>query len=226
LVRSADEDVRRPALLSDAPNRLDEVVTVLSEEMDAEHARNSAERRQLCCLLPGRLASRRPYPQRVDLGAETLRGTPRTPEDPLRLRLGLDQGQDPLGDRLLGQRLERVSMPSRSHVLCDLSQHELPQGREIVLPKEVLQSDLCSLLWIDLSGAKALLQLLGREVDQHDLVRLVQDPVRERLADADLRQFKDRVVQALEMLDVDRGDHVDPRVEDLVEVLVALLVPH
>ena len=114
LVRSADEDVRRPALFGDAANRFDEVVTVLFEEMDAEHSRNSAERRQLCCLLPGRLASRGAHPQRVDLGAETLRGTPRTPEDSLRLRLGLDQGQDPFGDRLLGQRLERVGMPSRS----------------------------------------------------------------------------------------------------------------
>ena len=72
--------------------------------------------------------------------------------------------------------------------------------------EEVVERDLGALLRIDLAGAQAFLELLGGEVDEHDLVRLVEDPVGERLADADLGQLEDRVVEAFEMLDVDRRD--------------------
>ena len=76
--------------------------------------------------------------------------------------------------------------------------------------KKFVERDLGPLLRVDLAGAQALLQLLGREVDEHDLVGLVEDPVGERLADAHVGQLEDRVVEALEVLDVDRRDDVDP----------------
>ncbi len=70
-----------------------------------------------------------------------------------------------------------------------------------------------------------MLERLGREIDEHDLVCLVEHPVGKGLADADAGDLEHRVVEALEMLHVHRGDDVDPRREDLVDVLVALLVP-
>ena len=79
-------------------------------------------------------------------------------------------------------------------------------------------------LRVDLARLEPLLERLGREVDEHDLVGLVEDAVGEGLADADAGDLEDRVVEALEMLHVHRGDDVDPRLEDLVDVLVALLV--
>ncbi len=73
---------------------------------------------------------------------------------------------------------------------------------------------------------EALLQLLGRQVDEHHLVGLVEDPVGEGLAHADLGELEDRVVEALEVLDVDGRDDVDAGLEHLLDVLPALLVPH
>ena len=92
--------------------------------------------------------------------------------------------------------------------------------------KKFCERDLGAVLRVDLAGAQALLQRLGREVDEHDLVGLVEDPVGEGLADADAGQLEDRVVEALEVLDVDGRDDVDAGVEHLVDVLVALLVAH
>ena len=77
--------------------------------------------------------------------------------------------------------------------------------------EEVLERDLGAVGRVDLAGAQPLLQRLGAEVDEHDLVGLVEDPVRERLADAHARELEDRVVQALEVLDVHRRDDGDAR---------------
>ena len=44
---------------------------------------------------------------------------------------------------------------------------------------------------IDLAGAQPLAQLLGGEVDEHDLVGLLQDPVGEGLPHAHAGQLED-----------------------------------
>ena len=103
LVRRADEDVGRAALARDALDGRDEIVAFVLEEVDAEDAGQPAQRRELCHLLVARRASRRAHPERVDLRAEPLRGAPGAAQDPLRLRLGLDQREDALGDRLLAR---------------------------------------------------------------------------------------------------------------------------
>ncbi len=127
---------------------------------------------------------------------------------------------------VLAERLERARDAPRLDVLGDLAQRELAQRAELVGPEEVLERDRGAFLRIDLAGPQALLQLLRRQVDEHDLVGLVEDPVGERLAHADLGELEDRVVEALEVLDVDGRDHVDAGVEHLLDVLPALLVPH
>ena len=99
-------------------------------------------------------------------------------------------------------------------------------GRRGSLPEEVLERDLCPLARVDLARLKAVAQLLGRQVDEHDLVGFVEDPVRKRLADPDVRQLENAVVQALEVLNVDRRDDVDSGREYFVDVLEALAVPH
>ena len=67
-------------------------------------------------------------------------------------------------------------------------------------------------------------QLVGRQVDELDLVRLVEHPVGHRLPDVDAGDLADDVIQALEVLDVHRRQDVDPGVEQLVDVLPALRV--
>ena len=194
--------------------------------MRAEDAGEPAERGELRRLLLGRRPSRRTHPDRVHLRTESLRRAPRAAHDPLRLRLRLDQGEHALGDRLLAERLEGTGDPSRLHVLGHLAQRKLPQHGELVRAEEVLQRDLGPLLGVDLAGPETLLQLLRRQVDEHDLVGIVEDLVGEGLPHSDLGQLEDRVVETLEMLDVDGGDDVDAGFEHLLDVLPALLVAH
>ena len=75
---------------------------------------------------------------------------------------------------------------------------------------------------VDLALLQPLQQVVGRQVDQHDLVGVVEHAVGHRLAHLDAGDAADDVVQALEVLDVDRRVDVDARVEQLVHVLPAL----
>ncbi len=49
--------------------------------------------------------------------------------------------------------------------------------------------------------------------------------VGDRLTDGDARHLGDHVVQAFQVLDVERRIHVDPRRQDLLDILVALGMP-
>ena len=75
---------------------------------------------------------------------------------------------------------------------------------------------------VDLAGVQAREQIVGRQVDELDLVGLVEDAVRHRLALLDAGDLRDQIVQALEMLDVERGPDVDAGVEQLLDVLPTL----
>ena len=75
---------------------------------------------------------------------------------------------------------------------------------------------------IDLALAQALQQVVGRQVDQLDLVGLLDDAVGHRFADHDAGDLGHDVVEAFEVLDVDGGGDVDPGGEQFVDVLPAL----
>ena len=57
-----------------------------------------------------------------------------------------------------------------------------------------------------------------------DLVRALEDRVGDRLAHLDVGDLRDDVVQALDVLDVERRVHVDPGIEELEHVVEALAV--
>ena len=67
-------------------------------------------------------------------------------------------------------------------------------------------------------------QLIGRGVDQLHLVRLAHHPVRDSLADLGPGDLLHRVGDALEVLDVDGADDTDAGVQQIQDVLPALLV--
>ena len=121
--------------------------------------------------------------------------------------------------------IEHGRVAARLDVLGHLAQRELAERGQVLVLEEVHERALDLAARVDLPGAQAQLELLGRQVDEHDLVGLVEHAVGEGLADADAGELEDEVVEALEVLDVDRRDDVDARVEDLVDVLVALGVP-
>ena len=65
---------------------------------------------------------------------------------------------------------------------------------------------------------------MERSVDVDDLVGLGEDPVGQPLFHLHAHEPLDGVVEALEVLHVERGDDVDAGVEEVEDVLVALFV--
>ncbi len=102
-------------------------------------------------LLLGQLRPGPANPERVDLGAEPLAGAEGAAQDPLRARLGRDEHEDPLGDRLLAQRVEHGRRPARLDVLGELAQDELAERGEVVEPEEVRERGLDALGRVDLA---------------------------------------------------------------------------
>ena len=155
LVGRADEDVRGAALGGDAAHRVDEVVALLLEEVDAEDRGESSERGELGRLLRVELLTRPPHPERVDLAAEPLRRPPRAAEHALRARLRLDEREHALADRLLAERVEHGRAAPRLDVLRDLAQRELAERREVVLAEEVQERPLGLPARVDLARRAA-----------------------------------------------------------------------
>src|SRR5664279_342594 len=108
------------------------------------------------------------------------------------------------------------------HLLGNLAQRDLAQGGEVLDAEEVVECRVDSTGWVDLAGAQAVEQRLRREVDEHDFLGAREDGVGDRLAHPDAAQLGDVVVERFQMLDVERGEDVDARLEDLLDVLVAL----
>ena len=104
------------------------------------------------------------------------------------------------------------------------AQRQLAQRRQVALAEEVRERLFDLLGPVDLAFAQPVAQLLDRDVDVDDFVGALEERVGHRFAHAHAGDLGDRVVQRLEVLDVDGGHHVDAGVEDLEHVLVALLV--
>ena len=92
-------------------------------------------------------------------------------------------------------------------------------------PEVVAQRGVDPLGRVDVAVRQPAAQRLGGHVDQLDLVGAADHGVGHRLLLGDAGDLLDDVVEALQVLDVDRGQHVDAGGEDLVDVLPALLVP-
>src|SRR5262249_44754728 len=99
--------------------------------------------------------------------------------------------------------------------LCGATERELAEGGEVAWGGIVADGALCLLRQVDLAFLEALDQILGGEIDELDLVGPVDDPIRHRLAHADAGDLGDDVVEALDMLDVERRIDVDAGSEQL-----------
>ena len=78
---------------------------------------------------------------------------------------------------------------------------------------------------IDLPGLQSFEQILDGEIEVDDLIGLFQKAVGDRFADLNSGIPGDQIVQALQMLNVERADHVDAGIQQLEDVLIALTMP-
>ena len=106
--------------------------------------------------------------------------------------------------------------------LGGLAQCELAQRRQIAGREIVGERPLGGARHIDLAVMQALDQIIGRQIDDLDVVGKVDDRVRHCLAHADAGDLRDDVVQALDMLDVQRRIDVDAAIEQFLDVEIAL----
>ncbi len=106
-----------------------------------------------------------------------------------------------------------------------MAQRQFAQGQQIAFLEEVLGGALIRALGdIDLAVGQPLQQLFGRNVDQRDFVGGVEHLVGNGFAHPDARQFGHLVVDAFQMLDIQRGIDVDAGIEQFLDILPALRV--
>ncbi len=111
------------------------------------------------------------------------------------------------------------------HALGRAPQRQLAQRRQVAGLEVVADRPLGLVRDVDLAVLQPLDQVLRGEVDDLDVVRPVDDRVRHRFAHADAGDACDHVVQALDVLDVERGVDVDPGRQHLLHVEEALGMP-
>ena len=130
-------------------------------------------------------------------------------------------GRPRTGDRVrLHVAHHLVVHPLRGAAQCQFAQRRQVAGREIVADRA-----FGLVRHIDLAVAQPLDQVLRCQVDQLDVVGLVDDRVRHRLAHADAGDARDDIVQAFDVLDVERGVDVDAGADQLLDIHVALGMP-
>jgi hypothetical protein len=104
------------------------------------------------------------------------------------------------------------------------SERQFSEGHEVLGPEKAGESSRHLGLGIDVAVEHAPAELIGRGVDELNLIRSPDDPVRHPLSHANAADAFDGVGQGLNVLDVDRRDDGDASIEDLEDVLPALLV--
>ena len=160
------------------------------------------------------------------VGVEALGHARRATHEPVAVRRPREGDQDPLArlpglgdavpDAVLGEAL--------LDPVGDPEQRELAQRGQVAGAEVVAEGGVDALGRVDVAAREPRADRLDGEVDELQLVGAAHDLVRDRLSLRDAGDLLDHVVERLEMLDVEVGDDVDPRVEQLLDVLPALLV--
>ena len=119
-------------------------------------------------------------------------------------------------EQSLGRKPRRNGSPLLScdldiplHAAGSLSQRQFTQRNEIALLEEVLKSPLRLRRDVYFPSSEPLHELIGRDVDQLDLVGSLQYGVRQRLLDRHTCDLGDNIVEAFDVLDVQRRPHID-----------------
>ena len=173
---------------------------------------------------PGRPAAARGLPRARPCSRAAIRAARRTSrspsDDPVRATTHpltrLPGPVDPVSLAVRGERLvDAVGEPE---------QCELAESAEVAGPEVVAERHVDPLGRVDVAVRHPPPDRLGGHVDKLDLLGTPDDLVWDRLPLLDPGDLFDDVVERFEMLDVQRRDDRDPGVEQLLDVLPALLV--
>ena len=110
----------------------------------------------------------------------------------------------------------------RVDALGSAPQRQFTQRGQVLRLEKAFDRARRGVLHIDLAFGQPLEQFIGREVDQDDFIGLVEHRVWHGLAHPHLGDFQHHIVEAFEVLDVQRRPHIDAGGEQFVDVLPAL----
>ena len=102
------------------------------------------------------------------------------------------------------------------------AQRELAQSDEVGWRKEMLERALGLFGHVNLALFQPLNEIVGRQIDQLDGVGAIEHRVRNRFAHAYMGDLRDDVVEAFDVLNIDRGIDVDAVAHQLFDVEIAL----
>ena len=143
---------------------------------------------------------------------------------PRRARILAEANQDALARR--PRAGDRVGLHMGEQLLVDAlggpPQRQLAQRGQIARREIMLERALGLFGDVDLAFLQPLNQVVRREVDQFDGVGAVEHRIRHGLAHPHMRDLGDHVVEALDMLDIDRGVDVDAAGQQFLDVEIAL----
>ena len=131
------------------------------------------------------------------------------------------------GDALAGRprTLDGMRLHFREQLLIDplrgAAQRQFAQRRQIGRREEMLERALGLFGHVDLALLQALNEVVGSEVNDLDGVGAVEHGVGDSFAYADMGDLRDDVVEALDVLDVDRGVDVDAAAHQLFDIEIA-----
>ena len=111
------------------------------------------------------------------------------------------------------------------HPLRGLAQRQFAQGRQVSRRKIVFQRPLRCLRDIDLAVMQPLDQVFRRQIDDLDIIGPVDDRIWNGFTHTDTGDLGDDVVQAFDMLDVERRIDVDAARQKLLHIHVAFRMP-
>ncbi len=197
-----------------------------------QHRRGGAQILRQFQRLQDALALRRRQPlqlrrfdiDRVPVGIE-LTGQPRGAADHM---LGPRTRPDAGQQRRIGlpHRVDRFFDPVRLHVILDpvggAAQRQFAQRDQIAFAEKILRRTLGLLRLIHLAGPEPRQQFIGRKIDQHHFIGFIEHGIGQGFRDADPGDAADHIVQAFQMLHIDRRIHIDAGVQQFVDILPAL----
>ena len=134
-----------------------------------------------------------------------------------------DSHDNPFADRKTARQRMAAHMLQHLRIdgLCGAAKRQFAQRGQVRFREKMRQRARRFLRDIDFAVAQPLDQFVGRNVDDLDL-GIFEDRVGHRFANADAREGCDDVIQALDVLDVDRRIDIDPRIQQFFDVLIAL----